>query len=693
MQSLTWYIRRLRAMTLSEVAWRARSSIRDAVDRHILGPGFHVRVAQRAADRHPRTIQPGFRVCDLPVGFWRDAPSDPREAAWRDALLRRAGRVCDHRLKLFDLADCDVGSPIRWNHEHKAGIDTPMTPAYTIDYRDHRVTGDCKFVWEPNRCQHLVVLGRAYRATGDARFAAEAARQIESWIDACPFGHGMNWRSPLELGIRLINWTWTLDLISEAGVVDERLTRRIVSSVYLHLLEITRKYSYGSSANNHLIGEAAGVYVATRYFRALDRAASWAAEARRTLEQEILRQTYDDGVNREQALGYHLFSMQFFLIAALVGRKVGDSFSNTYSTTLARMLDFVDALSQGADVLPMYGDADDGIVLDLADDPLAAHPWLAAGATLLADEGPRPADGHAAESVLWLMGQNAAPRCAGSAAERREAHTLASRAFPSAGIYLLQAGRADSPERVSVSLDCGELGFGPIAAHGHADALSVTLRAFGGDVLVDPGTFDYFTYPEWRAYFRSTRAHNTVEIDGLDQSETLGLFLWGARATAHCIEWRPSDSGGTVVAEHDGYGRLKDPLRHIRFVTLDGDSRTLTIVDELITQGHHRAVLHFHLAESCTVTELEDGQARIDTGRGIVEMSFDPRLTVAALRGSTDPIAGWVSRGYHRRSPATTLSASCEMAQTVRLVTRVEIGVPAGLARAGARRAAAAAAR
>lgn len=683
MQSPGWYIRRLRAMSLSEVAWRGRSALRDVLDRYIFGPGCHVRAAQRAADRHPPAFQPAFRLCELPVGFWRTAPRDEHEAAWRDALLRRAERICRHHLTFFDLTDCDVGAPIRWNREHKAGLDAPLAPAHTIDYRDHRVTGDCKFVWEPNRCQHLVVLGRAYRATGEQHFAAEAARQIESWIDACPFGRGMNWRSPLELAIRLINWTWTLDLIAEAGVVDERLTRRIVSSVYLHLLEITRKYSYGSSANNHLIGEAAGAYVAARYFRHLPDASRWALQARRTLEQEVQRQTYDDGVNREQALSYHIFAMQFFLVAALVGHKSDDAFSTEFNAKLAQMLDVLATLSEGGDALPMYGDADDGYVLDLADDPLAAGPWLSAGAALLdrASSAPR---GAPAESVLWLTGRTTTPTAHGAAAPDAE-RSIASRAFPSAGLYLLQAGRLDSPERISVTLDCGELGFGPIAAHGHADALSITLRAFGGDVFVDPGTYDYFTYPQWREYFRSTRAHNTVEVDELDQSQMLGLFLWGARAAAHCIEWRPTDAGGTVVAEHDGYCRLKDPVRHIRFVTLDAESRTLTLVDELITRGRHLVALHFHLAETCVVAELEGGRASIDTGRGMVEMAFDSRLKLDTLRGSIDPIGGWVSRGYHRRTPATLLAARCEIAQTVRLVTQVHIGLPHGATR-GSRR-------
>lgn len=135
-----------------------------------------------------------------------------------------------------------------------------------LDYRDLRVTGDAKVVWEPIRHHHLVVLARAYRATGDVRYASAVVEQLESWLEQCPFGQGMNWRSPLELAIRLINWVWAVDLIREAGLVKGMLQACLRQAAYLHLWEITRKYSRGSSANNHRIGEAAGVFTASSSF-------------------------------------------------------------------------------------------------------------------------------------------------------------------------------------------------------------------------------------------------------------------------------------------------------------------------------------------------------------------------------------------------------------------------------------------
>jgi hypothetical protein len=131
----------------------------------------------------------------------------PRESTKR--LVARANAILSHRFSFFDLRERFLGDPIRWNHEHAVDRPTPMRFSPSIDYRDFRETGDAKVVWEPNRHHHLVVLGRAWRLTGDEKFAQSAVAQIESWIEQCPYGLGMNWRSPLELAIRMINWTWS----------------------------------------------------------------------------------------------------------------------------------------------------------------------------------------------------------------------------------------------------------------------------------------------------------------------------------------------------------------------------------------------------------------------------------------------------------------------------------------------------
>jgi hypothetical protein len=669
MQTLSWYMRRLQAMSLQEIAWRAQSAARGVTDRGRVALKLYPKVD--GSTRPPRSRPAAPKWCSVPRGDWQAlAPEDPA-SAWRARLIGRADRIAAQRLSFFDLDDVNLGDPIVWNRDCATGKRTPVGFAEAIDYRDISVTGDCKVVWEPNRHHQLVTLGRAYRATGDEKYARAVVEQIDSWIEQCPFGYGMNWRSPLELGVRLINWTWAIDLIADSPAMTAAFDARLLQSVTLHTWDIARKYSRGSSANNHRIGEAAGVFVATSYFSDVPDAARAGDESQRILCEEIQAQTYDSGATREQAFGYHLFVLHLFLAAGLAGRRSGRDFPSAFWLRLEQMFDYAGAIADGGPP-PFYGDADDGYVLDLGDPIGDIGSLMQVGAAVF--ERPTRGGGSVvpSEAVHWLFGTTAQSRRAASL-EIATGIELESAAVTDAGYYILQWGRQQSPDRVSVVFDCGELGFGSLAAHGHADALAIAVRAAGVDILVDPGTYDYFSFPEWRRYFRSTRAHNTVTIDGVDQSEQLGLFLWGHRASARCLDWRPRPGGGVAAGEHDGYRRLEAPATHRRRLDLDRSTRTLTIVDEIASGGAHDVDVSFHFGEQCDV-RADGARLSITFPGGTSTLALDSRLTLSLIKAGEPEQGGWVSRGYHRKSAAWTARGTLRGVASATLTSTLTIG-------------------
>jgi hypothetical protein len=653
MQSIGWYVSRLRSMSPAEIAWRVRSLARDQADRVRISAGWLP--SEATIVNGGGTLLPAaLRLSDVEPGEWSRLGPDRPESAWLPRLHGRADELVNNQFTFFSLTAQHLGTPIDWHRDHESGKASPQSLSLDIDYRDFSSVGDAKMVWEPSRHQHLVVLGRAWRATGDRRFAAKVVEHVDAWLTANPFGTGMNWRSPLELAIRLINWVWAFDLIRDAGVISEPFERRALYAAYLHLWDVSRKFSQGSSANNHLIGEAAGVFIGALFFPRVPGAREWRDEAGRHLAEQILIQNAPDGGNREQAIGYHLFVLQFYLAAATAAHHGGYEFPRAFWERLEQMLEFVARLKEGGDALPMYGDADDGYVLDLGNAPDDPSGLLATGAGLFKRADFARAAGGPQETARWLLGRDRFAQSLALYAPQPE-ERLASVAFSDTGYYLLQAGRKGQDDRISVMIDCGELGYQSIAAHGHADALSVVIRVGGRDVLVDPGTYDYFRWPEWRVYFRSTRAHNTVVVDDSDQSTMTGPFLWGQRANAQCIEWEPSPRGGRIIAEHDGYTRLDDPVRHRRTVSVDGDASSITIEDQIVAAGSHTCELYWHFAEQCVVTPQANGTFTVQTGERTLTMTVDPRFETTVLRGNEAPLAGWVSRGYHRKSAAVTL--------------------------------------
>jgi hypothetical protein len=296
---------------------------------------------------------------------------------------------------------------------------------------------------------------------------------------------------------------------------------------------------------------------------------------------------------------------------------------------------------------------------------------LAAGAALFGPLGwwpPAPPD---ASSVL--IAALAGPRraVAGRPGQRPSR-------FADAGLTILRTAPPGAPE-IWCRCDGGPHGFLSIAAHAHADALSVEVRHGGVEILADPGTYCYHGDPPWRAYFRSTIAHNTVELAGQSQSGDGGPFLWLRHANGRELE--VTDAGDVLswTAEHDGYRSLDPPARHRRRVRLDAAARTLEITDEIHGGGHDiRLALHLGPEVQAELGPAESGAAAAvlrwpgTAGEAGARLDLPAGLSWSLHRGETEPILGWYAEGLGRRCPSSTLLGYAPSAAPATLVTRLE---------------------
>ncbi len=181
--------------------------------------------------------------------------------------LAAADRVAAGRFDVFALEGVELGSPPRWNRDPKTGVEAPLSFGKLLDYRDPRRVGDIRYLWELSRHSHLVTLAQAYALSGDARYSGVIRQHLESWFAACPCGMGPNWSSALEPAIRLISWSLAWQLLGGVSaplfedVEGARFRQRWLDSIFQHARFVRGHFSLYSSANNHLIGEAAGLYV------------------------------------------------------------------------------------------------------------------------------------------------------------------------------------------------------------------------------------------------------------------------------------------------------------------------------------------------------------------------------------------------------------------------------------------------
>ena len=208
-----------------------------------------------------------------------------------------------------------------------------------------------------------------------------------------------------------------------------------------------------------------------------------------------------------------------------------------------------------------------------------------------------------------------------------------------------------------LSFNHGPLGMPPLYNHGHADSLSFTLRVQGRPVFVDPGTYAYNAEPVYRAYFRSTRAHNTVCIDEQDQAVQSGRFAWTRPYTSR-VEWfERSEESLVIRAYHDGYMRLKSPVVHHRTLLLDLQQRLLFILDTFRGSGSHQYDLHFHLHPQAEIYR-ESKTWQIEHQGARVSMKISGQNEAKTIRGQARPPLGWFSPDYGMKVPSCTLVAT-----------------------------------
>ena len=629
---MVWLVNRLRCMSVAEVGYRIRQAAVTRVAKRLRAP---------AAPPLPRART--FNVHGSPT----------LSQAERDVLLADADSICAGHVVLFANRRFDVGVPPVWNRDPDSGVTGPAIYAGDITITNHEQVGDIKHVWELNRHLHLVRLAQAWTVTGDAAWLHALHQQLRSWLDQCPPLVGPNWTSSLELGIRLVNWGLVWQLIggesSElfAGDEGQRLRADWLDSIHAHCSAIARHLSRHSSANNHLIGELAGLYVGASVWPCWNASGAWLEQARRELEHEAQVQFSRDGVNREQAFAYHVFSSEFLFVAGLVGQACDHPFSRGYWTSLQRALRFLRSVRDVGGHVPMVGDADDGIVFRL-DAPASdrAEQLLALGDAVLRRMQPT----H--PGVRWLLHTLPGKR---PEADPHESDT--GWAFPDGG-YLLFGSHFGEPNEIKGMVDCGPLGYLGVAAHAHADALALTLSVGGEECLVDPGTYSYWHEHKWRDYFRGTSAHNTVRIDGLDQSVSGGRFMWLKKAQAAIERMPRSPHEFDFRGSHDGYERLADPVRHMRTVRFDAASATLTVRDEIAAKKHHQVELFWHFAPGLD-TRLNSYGLHVRGKRFALQMhAHGADLKLELVRGNENPPLGWYSRSYESRQPCDVLKIS-----------------------------------
>lgn len=591
--------------------------------------------------------------------------------------ISAADKVMDGRYDIFSMSDAMIGFPPIWNKDPKTGIKTPKSFGMAINYRNEKLVGNIKYLWEVNRHLELVTLAQAYRLTDELKYAEAVYTILSSWITQNPYPLGPNWISSLEHSIRIVNWSFTWHLVGgDASILfkgekGKAFKMKWLRSIYEHCHFIYRHPSHYSSANNHLFGEYMGIFIGSVTWPLWKESQHWRRVSQIGLEKEAKKQNYTDGVNREQAIWYHHEVVDMMLLCGFVGKANNIAFSQDYWKKIESMIEFIASLMDVNGNLPMVGDSDDAVMIRFTPkkDFHVYRSQLATGAILF-NRGDFKAKAKVFDDkTMWLSGEGG--RKEFDLIQNNPGDMQIKRDFPAGGYYILGKDFETSNE-VRIAIDSGPLGYLAIAAHGHADSLSLNLSVGGSEFLIDPGTFAYHTNKKWRNYFRGSSAHNTVRVDGQDQSVIAGNFMWGTKASTNCEKWRTDDNEDYFCGFHDGYTRLKDPVLHRRSVKFKKKENLIEIMDILECRGEHLIERFWHFSERCKVDKEKKTVLAENNGLHL-RIEIKDKAKIKIVRADEKRPLGWVSRRFDKKAPISTALICNKISGTTILKTTMKL--------------------
>ena len=562
-RTLTWYFRRLSAMELTEVFGHLRrnwASMRDSAR------GTRV----FAVDEPPRGAYPGVRLT-------RDIPGVDIAR-----ILEEADEIIAGRVTLFQEIRLSIDSPPKWQRDYLSGCDiSDRRPFRFLNHR-HIVSADIKVIWDLNRWSQLVRLAQACFLSEKREYGDTVIRWLEDWLRENPPFRGWNWTSALEAAIRLIHFAWIEALLGDR--IHGDLRNAIVSS---HARYTWRFRSFGSSANNHWLGEIAALIVAACRWRLAERDLPNLDVLRDLLEDEILLQFAGDGGSREQAFHYHIFALELVLHAYFSLLSVGVPLRSDVVERIESAVSFaVNFRSPGLGW--DFGDSDNAVLVPIGDRvPFSGQrliDWLARGSS---SEARDPWLGSPPFSVCgrnrgWFIAE--------------------------------ESGYAVSEDdEWFVRVDGSPLGYLSIAAHGHLDALHSSFWFRGRALIVDPGTGAYHFDEDARERLAGERSHNGPVVEGYPLAKRKGVFMWAGHHPPPSLELGRDDDAIVEIEQ-----------RHaVRTRRLRRRDKGWVIEDRVQTPRTARVSVTWIFEPGIRVEEIERGTFRLDSGDGVLCFRVD----------------------------------------------------------------------
>ena len=445
-----------------------------------------------------------------------------------------------------------------------------------------------------------------------------------SWIQSNRQLCGDGWH-PYTISLRVVNWLHALAGLPMTPDFRETLLKSLYGQVRFLFADLELDVR-----GNHLLENLRALIWAGVVFEGKE-PEKWLRRALSLLESETTEQILPDGGHFERSPSYHLILLKDYLEIGLWLRRNRHEVPAWLDAAIRRMSAYLVAILPPDGQLPLLKDT----TLDTTPN---AQDLLAT--TSLYFNTP---DFKLTEVLglypLLLFGLEGFQRFSAwpKISNTQSTSTVALR---ESGHYIIRSNGT------YLIIDAGKVCPDYLPAHAHADLFTYELHVAGKRIVVDSGVYEY-QQGAWRDYFRSTPAHNTVDVSGQNQSEVWSSFRVARRAVPTVTFWHEHPDYVILQAKHDGYLRLRPSVVHRRTI-LWHTIGFVVVFDELFGHGEITTRNYVHLHPDVAMRSA--GQGRWQLGQNPPVWLTSPQ-DGSIVCGQEDPKQGWYSESFGQVYP------------------------------------------
>jgi hypothetical protein len=349
----------------------------------------------------------------------------------------------------------------------------------------------------------LPILGFAYKKTKDEKFAKYYADQISDWIEKNPVNYGVNWKCTMEVAIRACNWLAAYDLFKESSyVADKNFNSLLGGSLKEHGDYIFNNLENLGTISNHYFSDIVGLLWISILSPQLKDSKKWKKFALKEFEAEVIHQFHSDGVNFEASTSYHRLVLEMAAYSAMLCQKHSIIFSEVFYDRLEKAFNFTSAITKPSGEVPQFGDNDSGRFLIMGkyfNYNNLDHRYLSNLGFALFPKSQSLQLISRQDECWWLS----------SPAKIKKAPIALREFFNIGQIAVYKESDA------YLAVDASPIGQDGNGGHNHDSAGSFDLCWRGKNIIIDPGTGHYTSFPKTRLKLRSSSSHNTPFVKEL----------------------------------------------------------------------------------------------------------------------------------------------------------------------------------